>query len=235
MQWLHFFFFFKLLHINNPQKKLIKTQTQRNIWRKKGHTYHHELASTTTCMRRVRIVRAKTQCLESNTLLQGQLDGRHTQPSPRFILPLIWGRTQSRMHISLTACQDCLHMEVTQSLLCIQEKKQICGVRKCIGIIFSWMTASIHSVCKQQCGCMCESPGAEPSSGSRSECESPRTDGRAARDETMTITPRNILDSFTHRDTHRRRGVMSDRVCGPHGESDEGQQLDLTTIQLTTF
>lgn len=75
---------------------------------KKINTYHHELASTTTCMRSVRSVRAKTQCLESSTLPRGQQAVRHTQPSPRFILLLIWGRTWRKDAYQSVCLEVCL-------------------------------------------------------------------------------------------------------------------------------
>ena len=103
---------FQSLRSPLPNNKDIKSpmrtdkDTNKNTESKEMIAYHHELASTTTCMRRVRSVTAKTQCLESNKLPKGQQTGRHTQPSPRFILPQICGRTENRMHVSLSACLD---------------------------------------------------------------------------------------------------------------------------------
>lgn len=124
----------------------------------------------------------------------------------------------NRMHVSLPACTDML-----ESLLCIIEKKTNICVVKIYGEIFLCCTSTLSVTSKQHCGCMCVSPGAinactaEQSFGSRSECESHRTDRRAAREDTMTMKPQ--LDTFlnpdsslysetgthTGRDTHRKR------------------------------
>lgn len=86
------FFFFKLdtslweaPPTNPPQQK----PENRNVVKAEMYTYHHELASTTTCMRSVRSVSAKTQCLESSKLPKGQQAGRQTQSSLMFRLPEI--------------------------------------------------------------------------------------------------------------------------------------------------
>lgn len=128
--------------VNTLQRRTLNKLrlTELLAYGKKIIAYHHELASTTTCMRRVRSVRAKTQCLESNTLPKGQQIGRRTQPSPRFILPVIWGRTENRILVSLPAWLDVCFSCTT--LGHIMERKGQYVQRK---YSFSWIAVYLTS------------------------------------------------------------------------------------------
>lgn len=155
------------------------------------------MASTTTCMRRVRSVRAKTQCLESNTLPKGQQIGRRTQPSPRFILPVIWRRTENRILVSLPAWLDVCFSCTT--LGHIMERK---GQRKCS---FSWIavyfTSHLHA-------CVWWNPCSHHCLHSRAVIWQHirvwiTQDRHTAREDTMTMKPRKTHSrhfTLRHRD-----------------------------------
>lgn len=135
------------------------------------NAYHHELASTTTCMRRVRSMRANTQCLESSTLPKGQQTGRRTQPRPRFMLTLIWGRTENRAHVSLLVWRFVSHAQFTTQKR--QKMDNIRNIKRVLGIIlFCYVSAQLHSSfrCKQVK--VVQGPRGHRF-GSTSECESP--------------------------------------------------------------